>query len=89
MNQIPVELHVDHRLRDAPCSMRPGLHDEPSQHEPADHWRERSTEAIQVCNACPLHNTCRTVSLAMKPRDRSGIWAGTYWQHNHRNPSRI
>ena len=86
--QIPDRLAalVDPRLTGAACAGRAPMFDDELFGETAENRSARLAHAANLCRGCPVRSACRT---AAREQDHpTGIWAGTDFTVNRKNPGR-
>lgn len=67
---------VDHRLEGASCAGHHDLFDVRGDDENRADHADRIDLARTICGTCPVLTACHAVAQNMRPRDRTGVWAG-------------
>ncbi|WP_082752482.1 WhiB family transcriptional regulator [Rhodococcus ruber] len=77
---------VDPRLTGSACAGRAPLFDADLEEESAENRSSRLAAAARICRGCPVLSPCRTA--AHEQDHPTGIWAGTDFTVNRKNPGR-
>lgn len=77
MNSLTDLLADRDRWTGAACVGRWHLFDPPGDREADEAFTARVYRAQTICASCPILARCRDVAGNARPRDRSGVWAGT------------
>ena len=70
---------VDPRLEGAACAGHHDLFDARDDHEPREHHTQRVALARTICGTCPVLDACHHAAQSLKRSQRTGVWAGRYY----------